>query len=77
HPPKSYCCLDPFLNLLFGKVGVALGNFSHDCPLDNFWSSLSYYSLERNLVLGGMRMIPLSENTFGIRYKSTCQAGSG
>jgi hypothetical protein len=31
-------------------VGDALGNLSHDCPLDNFWSSLSYYSLDSNMV---------------------------
>jgi hypothetical protein len=32
-------------------VGDALGNFSHDCPLEIFESSLSYYSLDGNLVL--------------------------
>jgi hypothetical protein len=51
HPPKSYRSLDLFLNLLPGKVGDALGNFSHDCPLEIFESSLSYYSLDGNLVL--------------------------
>jgi hypothetical protein len=31
-------------------VGDALGNFSHDCPLVNFWNSLPYYLIDGNLV---------------------------
>jgi hypothetical protein len=54
HPPKSYRCLDPFLNFLLGKVRDALGEFSHVCPLNNFWGSLPNYSLESNLVLDNL-----------------------